>query len=227
MRDFFVVYEDKPVCKTSELGYTARLASTTPPLPCAEAEQTRNSILDAALTLFDEQGYTQTTLSSIARQAGVTRGAIYWHFENKDEILIALAQAQFHDLMQQNADAVRRPNSWETICDNLITFFQTLIHHPARLRFFRVFNQHGCTQPLAQLHRDYKLIWQQQCREIVERGKAEGRFRTDTDPDYLFFHMGVIFRGLVEMCLEEPDNPSLAAYIERALKNTTAMLQTL
>lgn len=193
----------------------------------SEAEQTRNSILDAALTLFDEQGYTQTTLSSVARQAGVTRGAIYWHFENKDEILIALAQAQFHDLMQQNADAVRRPNSWETICDNLITFFQTLIHHPARLRFFRVFNQHGCTQPLAQLHRDYKLIWQQQCREIVERGKAEGRFRADTDPDYLFFHMGVIFRGLVEMCLEEPDNPSLAAYIERALKNTTAMLQTL
>ena len=46
----------------------------------SEAEQTRNSILDAALTLFDEQGYTQTTLSSIARQAGVTRGAIYWHF---------------------------------------------------------------------------------------------------------------------------------------------------
>ena len=52
----------------------------------SEAEQTRNSILDAALTLFDEQGYTQTTLSSVARQAGVTRGAIYWHFENKDEI---------------------------------------------------------------------------------------------------------------------------------------------
>ena len=65
----------------------------------SEAEQTRNSTLDAALTLFDEQGYTQTTLSSVARQAGVTRGAIYWHFENKDEILIALAQAQFHDLM--------------------------------------------------------------------------------------------------------------------------------
>lgn len=193
----------------------------------SEAEQTRNSILDAALTLFDEQGYTQTTLSSIARQAGVTRGAIYWHFENKDEILIALAQAQFHDLMQQNADAVRRPNSWENICDILITFFQTLVHHPARLRFFRVFNQHGCTQPLAQLHRDYKLIWQQQCREIVERGKVEGRFRTDTDPDYLFFHMGVIFKGLVEMCLEEPDNPSLTAYIERSLKNTTAMLQIL
>ena len=59
----------------------------------SEAEQTHNSILDAALTLFDEQGYTQTTLSSVARQAGVTRGAIYWHFENKDEILIALAQA--------------------------------------------------------------------------------------------------------------------------------------
>ena len=39
--------------------------------------------------------------------------------------------------------------------------------------------------------------------------------------------MSVIFRGLVEMCLEEPDNPPLAAHIERTLKNTTAMLQTL
>lgn len=193
----------------------------------SEAEQTRNSILDAALTLFDEQGYTQTTLSSVARKAGVTRGAIYWHFENKDEILVALTQEQFHDLMQQNADAMHQPDSWDSIGDNLNTFFQQLIRHPVRLRFFRVFHQHGCAQPLALLHRDYKLIWQQQCHEIVERGKAEGRFRTDTDPDYLFFHMSVIFRGLVEMCLEEPDNPPLAAHIERTLKNTVTMLRTL
>ena len=104
----------------------------------SEAEQTRNSILDAALTLFDEQGYTQTTLSSVARKAGVTRGAIYWHFENKDEILVALTQEQFHDLMQQNADAMHQPDSWDSIGDNLNTFFQQLIRHPVRLRFFRV-----------------------------------------------------------------------------------------
>lgn len=193
----------------------------------SEAEQTRNDILEAALTLFDEQGYPQTTLSSIARKAGVTRGAIYWHFENKDEILIALAQAQFHDLMQQNADAIHKPNSWDSVCNNFIAFFQELIRHPARLRFFRVFHQHGCTQPLAQLHHDYRLIWQQQCHEAVARGKAEGLFRDDTDPEYLFFHISAVFRGLVETCLNDPDHPSLAAYIGRTLKDTMTMLQNL
>ena len=43
----------------------------------AEAEQTRHDILKAALILFDEQGYVQTSLSDIARKAKVTRGAIY------------------------------------------------------------------------------------------------------------------------------------------------------
>ena len=45
----------------------------------AEAEQTRHDILKAALILFDEQGYVQTSLSDIARKAEVTRGAIYSH----------------------------------------------------------------------------------------------------------------------------------------------------
>ena len=79
----------------------------------AEAEQTRHDILKAALILFDEQGYVQTNLSDIARKAEVTRGAIYWHFDNKEQIVAALAQAQFDDLMRQNAAAIsiNTPNS--------------------------------------------------------------------------------------------------------------------
>ena len=78
----------------------------------AEAEQTRNDILKAALILFDEQGYAQTSLSTIARKAKVTRGAIYWHFENKEEILAALAQAQFAELNSQINTAIAAPDTW-------------------------------------------------------------------------------------------------------------------
>jgi AcrR family transcriptional regulator len=52
----------------------------------AEAEQTRNTILDAALKVFSQEGYSRTTLEKIAAEAGVTRGAIYWHFKNKAQI---------------------------------------------------------------------------------------------------------------------------------------------
>ena len=58
-----------------------------------EALQTKKQIMDAAISLFTIKGYEKTSLSDVARAAGVTRGAIYWHFENKGELLIELLQS--------------------------------------------------------------------------------------------------------------------------------------
>jgi len=56
----------------------------------AEAEQTRDAIIAAAITVFLERGFARATFDEIARTAGVTRGAVYWHFNNKLEIFDAL-----------------------------------------------------------------------------------------------------------------------------------------
>ncbi|MBU3826830.1 MAG: TetR family transcriptional regulator [Candidatus Anaerobiospirillum merdipullorum] len=56
------------------------------------AMRTKQIILDAAFSLFSEKGYDKTSLSDVARRAGVTRGAIYWHFEDKGELLCALCK---------------------------------------------------------------------------------------------------------------------------------------
>lgn len=53
----------------------------------AQALETRNQILDAALAHFSEHGVAATSLADIATAAGVTRGAIYWHFKNKADLL--------------------------------------------------------------------------------------------------------------------------------------------
>ena len=55
-----------------------------------EAAETRSSILDAAERVFDKHGVSHTSLEDIARAAGVTRGAIYWHFKNKSELFTAM-----------------------------------------------------------------------------------------------------------------------------------------
>jgi TetR/AcrR family acrAB operon transcriptional repressor len=57
-----------------------------------EAQATRESILDAAELLFAQQGVSTTTLQHIATAAGVTRGAIYWHFEDKASVFNALME---------------------------------------------------------------------------------------------------------------------------------------
>jgi len=57
-----------------------------------KAEATRESVLLAALDLFSEKGYSRTTFSDIGRRIGMTRGAVYWHFENKPALLAALIE---------------------------------------------------------------------------------------------------------------------------------------
>lgn len=55
-----------------------------------EAEQTKKKLIDIALREFIKYGYENITLEKIAAKAGVTRGAIYWHFKNKEDLLDSL-----------------------------------------------------------------------------------------------------------------------------------------
>lgn len=57
-----------------------------------QALETRQHILDVALRLFSKQGVSSTSLAEIAKAAGVTRGAIYWHFKNKSDLFSEIWQ---------------------------------------------------------------------------------------------------------------------------------------
>lgn len=71
-----------------------------------EAAVTREKLLKAGLAVFSRLGYSATTLEDVAREAGVTRGAIYWHFGSKAELYKALADTYSNrtgEIMQQAA----------------------------------------------------------------------------------------------------------------------------
>jgi AcrR family transcriptional regulator len=81
-------------------------------------DRTRAKLLEAARALIREKGHEQTTLEEIAERAGMTTGAIYGNFKNKDDLLIALGQtywvpivpkvkapASFAQIMRAMADA--------------------------------------------------------------------------------------------------------------------------
>ncbi|WP_051216427.1 TetR family transcriptional regulator [Ferrimonas futtsuensis] len=78
----------------------------------AEAEKTRQQLLDSAMKLFSEKGVAKTTLAQIAADAEMTRGAIYWHFEDKADLLHALfersitpeAERLWHSMTNEGAD---------------------------------------------------------------------------------------------------------------------------
>ena len=78
-----------------------------------EALETRDRILDTAEQVFSERGVARTSLADIADAAGVTRGAIYWHFKNKGDLFSAMLDRvalpmEAHEERQSNRADNRR-----------------------------------------------------------------------------------------------------------------------
>src|ERR1051326_2075264 len=69
-----------------------------------EAAATRQALLDAALIVFSQKGYAAACLEEIGEHAGVSRGAIYWHFHSKAELyntLVEETSAQTEGVIQR------------------------------------------------------------------------------------------------------------------------------
>lgn len=66
-----------------------------------DTQATREGILDAAESCFHEHGVARTTLEMIGARAGFTRGAVYWHFKNKTEVLVAVIERVRLPFMQE------------------------------------------------------------------------------------------------------------------------------
>ena len=59
-----------------------------------EALETRKAILKVALDCFSKRGYALTTFNDIARRIHLTKGAVFWHFKSKEELLAELIERE-------------------------------------------------------------------------------------------------------------------------------------
>lgn len=99
-----------------------------------EAEQTRQDLLDAALTVFSEQGYQAARLQDIASAAGTTRGAIYHHFGSKVGLykeLMAEAQQQAGEVL---TGAIAVGGSFTEVCRRILEAVMTTLAQNERFR---------------------------------------------------------------------------------------------
>ncbi|MBA1195071.1 TetR family transcriptional regulator [Pseudomonas entomophila] len=105
-----------------------------------EAQETRNQILEAAEKAFYNRGVARTTLAEIAELAGVTRGAIYWHFDNKAELIEALLES-----LRETLDPLARASESEDELDPLGCTRQLLV------RLFRELVQDSRTRRIHEI----------------------------------------------------------------------------
>ncbi|MEP6609742.1 MAG: TetR family transcriptional regulator [Burkholderiaceae bacterium] len=182
-----------------------------------EALETREQLLDAAEQVFRERGVGHASLAEVADAAGVTRGAVYHHFESKAELFQALmARAEmpidtaFEDFENQD------------IADPLALFreqgLQALEHLTGNSRVQNVFEvlflRCEYTDELAAVgeqHVSDRLDCLNKCKAVLDQAVAKGQLPPDTDT-HLAAHGAFAFvTGLMRDWVQSPASFDLKA----------------
>lgn len=91
-------------------------------------KEKRKIILDVSIKLFAESGYIQTSISQIAKEAGISKGLIYNYFSSKEEILDVMMRDFFEEmiaLMDPNRDEIIEDEEAEQLFDRFFDLMTT------------------------------------------------------------------------------------------------------
>lgn len=86
----------------------------------AQGDATRASLIKAARDLFGEQGYVDTSIDEIVARAGVTKGAVYHHFDGKEGLFRAVFEQVHREVTDQAAAKFLGPDSWTALLDGCV-----------------------------------------------------------------------------------------------------------
>ncbi|MBL4859243.1 MAG: TetR family transcriptional regulator [Erythrobacter sp.] len=105
--------------------------------------ETRTRILDAAEQVFHRKGVLSASLHDIASEAGVTRGAIYWHFKNKHDVFIAMADRRRlpFEALAQRAEAGDEADPLGRLREFMVYLLQQVARDPSQRRVFEIMFQ--------------------------------------------------------------------------------------
>jgi TetR/AcrR family acrAB operon transcriptional repressor len=180
-----------------------------------EAAATRDSILDAAERLFVEQGVSRTTLQHIATAAGVTRGAIYWHFDDKGALFNAMMERV--TLPFECALSGLGKSDATTVLSDVRQFFVEIFRvtetNPQARRVLEIASLKvefvSEMEAVRVRRRQSKCELTEQVVERLKLAQAAGLIRADVEPQLLAAGLWALMDGLIRNWMFEPTSFSL------------------
>jgi len=182
-----------------------------------EAQATRESLLAAALQVFRERGVAHTRLVDVAERAGVTRGAIYWHFKDKAELFQAVCERgtlPVEALLAEASQSIQRDPLATVRQLALMALTQLSQHADTQAMFDVIFHKCEFTEELAPVvakndaNRDACLSRVQQ---LFDQAVASGQLLPDTDTLLASHGLHAYMVGLMHEWVLNPQSYDLAA----------------
>ena len=147
--------------------------------------ESKRRILDAAAKLFREQGYAAVSLRAIARDSGMKAGSLYYHFESKEDLLVAILDQGIlyvHAEVQAAVDALDDPDGRTLLATAVRAHLSSLLRQSDYTSAnVRVFGQAPeiVRERARGTRRAYENLWD----SILKRGRETGHFTNDADLD--------------------------------------------
>lgn len=180
-----------------------------------EAQETRHRILDTAETLFLRQGVSRTSLQQIADAAGLTRGAIYWHFEDKSQLFDAIMERATMPMEQGMGSQDTAPRDLSELRWGLVNIFFLTVNQERTHRAFEI-SMHkveyageleGLRERKASAHRDWRELTLRCLRHAQEQDQLEAQVDVATAAVALVS----LVDGLLHQWITEPEAFDLLA----------------
>ena len=158
------------------------------PIEPPPAENTAYRILEQSMRLFFQKGYHGTSIDDITQATGVTKGALYWHYRNKEEVLKRIVEEYEKRYLDSLIQAVKVVKG--SIIDKFGKFFRYNAtfpyYHPDLCVSFTTLSgelvgAHHSIEP--EIHRINKK-YQKFLSGLIRQGKKEKIFKKEIDPDY-------------------------------------------
>jgi AcrR family transcriptional regulator len=158
-------------------------------------------LINAAMDLFASYGYRGTSLARIARAAGVTKGALYWHFTDKEEFFLAVVA----NVIEEWNQAFDRPAQATTVAEfraEFLKMFDTMAalneKNPwvSRLLLIIALESHKIGPRVLRSMRKANLDGISSFRRLVERGQGLGIFDTQMEAGWAATQIFSSYLGL-------------------------------
>lgn len=174
-----------------------------------EALKTRQMLLDAAIEQFARRGVSNTTLTDIADAAGVTRGAVYWHFSSKSELFNAMWQEQLplRDLVHHKLKQIETGNPLLDLRNKFILGLQYIAETPRQRALMQIL-YHKCefnSDMMSECEIRKKIgFGYDSVRNILQGCVRNQILPKDTNIEIILIVLYSAFSGLIKNWLMDP-----------------------
>lgn len=194
------------------------------------ADLTRQKILEAARQVFDERGVTRTTLEQIAQAAGVTRGAVYWHFANKTELFFAMRDQVTLPMIDRSDTLLFVPGSDDPLGDieaSLIDFFQIMQACPDVRRTFDIMMLRceyvGEFAPVLHQILESAQAFRSKLEQAYGQAAGKNQLVPGQTPQALAFDTWLFISGLIRYWLSVYPAPAFIAQVPALIRQHMGM----